>query len=186
MGALFLLVDLSLEVVSSLVLSALVGRHPGDLSLNEETPMPLKVNVGLSKKVGEENYGSRGASVHVEMELDGSLVNDPAKLQERIRQLFGLVRTSVVEELNGTGGPASNGNRSNGHAEAKNGGQTTNVRPATQSQAKAIFAITKSQGIDMTHLLRERYRVDRPEDLSIKEASALIDQLKKSGNGKAG
>ena len=65
--------------------------------------MPLKLNVGASKKVGENNYGSRGASINVEMELDSALVGDPARLQERIRQLFGLVRTSLAEELNGNG-----------------------------------------------------------------------------------
>jgi len=47
--------------------------------------MPLKLNVGLSRKVGDTNYGSRGASVNVELELESSLVGEPAKLQERIR-----------------------------------------------------------------------------------------------------
>jgi len=37
------------------------------------------------------------------MELDSSLAGDPAKLHERIRQLFGLVRTSLTEELTGNG-----------------------------------------------------------------------------------
>jgi hypothetical protein len=65
--------------------------------------MPLKLNVGLSRKVGEANYGSRGASVNVEMELDSSVVAEPGKLQERIRQFFGVVRASLAEELNGNG-----------------------------------------------------------------------------------
>lgn len=149
--------------------------------------MPLKVNVGLTKKVGESNYGSRGASVHIEMELDGSLASEPTKLQERIRQLFGLVRSSVDEELNGANGHSntSGDGAANGAKPPQNGnGSSQAARKATQSQVKAIFAITRSQNVDMSWLLRDRYRVDRAEDLSIKDASALIEHLKKSnGNG---
>src|SRR5207253_2873718 len=77
------------------------------------TRMPLKLNVGASKKVGEANYGSRGASINLELELDANLVSEPSKLQDKIRQLFGLVRTSLAEELN-----AGNGN---GHPDERNG-----------------------------------------------------------------
>ena len=49
--------------------------------------------------------------MNVELELDGALVSDPDKLKERIRQLFGLVRNSVAEELNnGNGSQPTNGN----------------------------------------------------------------------------
>ena len=41
--------------------------------------MPLKLNVGASKKIADQSYGSRGASVNVEMELDSALVTEPAK-----------------------------------------------------------------------------------------------------------
>src|SRR5258705_5676704 len=61
--------------------------------------MPLRLNVGASQKVSDERYGSRGASVNLEIELDSALALDPAKLQERVRQLFALVRQSVSEEL---------------------------------------------------------------------------------------
>ena len=57
----------------------------------------MKINVGLCRKVGASNNGSRGASINLELELDSSLVGDPAKLKERIRPLFGVVRASLVE-----------------------------------------------------------------------------------------
>jgi hypothetical protein len=135
--------------------------------------MPLKVNVGLSKKVGEANYSSRGASVNVEMEFDSTLVSEPGKLQSRIRQLFGLVRTSLAEELNGNkdvGNGTGNG--------PDNGQKAAPARRATQSQVKALYAITKSQRIDLGAWLRRRFHVDRPEDLALKEASQAIDELK--------
>ncbi len=36
--------------------------------------MPLTLNDGLTKEIGLPDYGSVGASCHVEIELDGSLV----------------------------------------------------------------------------------------------------------------
>jgi len=150
--------------------------------------MPLKLNIGLSRKVGEANYGSRGASVNVEIEVDSSLVNEPARLQEKIRQVFGLARASVADELNGTNGHGhasrhdNNGrhNGSNGNGAGHNGanGQRSHAaRRATESQCKALFAITKSQGLKLKEVLRERFHVDKPEELSLKEASQLIDAL---------
>lgn len=70
--------------------------------------MPLKLNVGLSKKVGEANFSSRGASVNTELELESALVDDPTKLKDRVRQVFDMIRASVDEELNGHA-PKSNG-----------------------------------------------------------------------------
>jgi hypothetical protein len=156
--------------------------------------MPLKLNVGLCRKVGETNYGSRGASVHIELELESSLVGEPAKLQERIRQIFGIVRTSLAEELNGNGHSCTGGSAkvTNGAPAATpstgNGSGDTAARPAptsraaTQSQVRAIHAIAKEQGIQLTRLLRGRYQVDRPEELGIKKASELIDSLKSDKN----
>lgn len=145
--------------------------------------MPMKLNVGLSRKMGESNYGSRGANVNVEIEVESALAGDAARLRERIRQVFGLVRDSLAEELgNGTSTsvesqakpePAGNGQQKNGNA----------PRAATQSQVKALFAITKSQGLNLNQLLRERFRIGKPEQLSIREASQLIDELKATREG---
>ena len=47
--------------------------------------MPLHLNVGLSQKVGQPNFGSRGAHVNFEVELEASLVHEPEALREQIR-----------------------------------------------------------------------------------------------------
>lgn len=152
--------------------------------------MPLKLNIGLSKKLGEANYGSRGASVNLELELESALVSEPAKLREKITQAFNLVRSSLAEELNGNGHngqenvPPANHANGNGAANASNQ-RTTPQRAATASQVKAIIAIARSQKLDLKPLLQSRFHISRPDDLSIKEASALIDELK-SDNGRGG
>ena len=136
--------------------------------------MPLKLNVGLSRKVGEANYGSRGATVNLEIELESSLVSQPDQLHDRIRQLFRLAKSSLDEELNGHG---------SGEQESR---ATANGRPATQSQVQAIHAIADRQKTDLMGLLRGRYHIERTEDLSLKDASDLIDYLKGSANGAGG
>jgi hypothetical protein len=147
--------------------------------------MALKVNVGASKKVADQNYGSRGASVNLEVELDAELVKEPARLQEKIRYLFGVARQSLTEELNGHNGhpptndkgngqPKTPANNGNGNGKNGNGGQ----RRATQSQVKAIFAIARNRRIDVAQFLDQRFHVSKPDELSIKEASQIIDELK--------
>ena len=50
--------------------------------------MPMTLNVGHSRKVGEPRYSSRGASVNLQIEVEGNLVNEPQRLRESIRKLF--------------------------------------------------------------------------------------------------
>ncbi len=61
--------------------------------------MPLRTNVGVSRKVSVNSYGSRGASVNLEVELDSSLINDPERFLGRIRQVFRLAQQTIDEEL---------------------------------------------------------------------------------------
>ena len=142
--------------------------------------MPLKLNVGLSRKVGEANYSSRGASVNVELELESGLAQEPDRLQARIQQLFGMARDSVDQELhNGNGQHAANGhaNGSGSHGNA--------VRPATTSQVRALHAIANRQRLDLQQCLG-RFGVTRAEDLTLPQASELIDDLKGQRSGAGG
>jgi hypothetical protein len=141
--------------------------------------MPLKLNVGLSRKVGEANYSSRGASVHVEMELESALVQEPDKFQARIRQLFGMAKTAVDEELRNGHGQTAPGHHGNGHQGAH--GQES--PPATASQARALHAIANKQHLNLEELLWGRFNCGKPEEMSLKQASDLIDELNGRRNG---
>ena len=72
--------------------------------------------------------------------------------------------------------------RTNGSAEAGEvqDERSRTVKPATPNQVKAIVAICRQQDTDLAGLLRQEYEVERPEELSIRQASELIDMLKSS------
>lgn len=133
----------------------------------------LKLNAGFSRKVGEPNYGSRGASVNVELELEGHLVSDTDALTERIRKLFQLARHSVDAELAAPGSPAT---------PAANAQQNSNpqrqARLATASQLRAIRAICQQQDLDPAQQAHQQCGVNDPQELTLREASNLIDHLK--------
>ena len=150
----------------------------------------LKLNAGFSRKVGEPNYGSRGASVNVELEVESNLVSDPDGLMGRIRSLFALAKRAVDAELqngqadtakNTEAGPSSRSPRNNRPAD----GET--IRYATASQVRAIRAICNRQGVDPRQLANDRFRVNDLDELTLREASSLIDELKaEKTNGRKG
>jgi hypothetical protein len=62
--------------------------------------MPLKLNVGVSRKVGLPDYGSVGASCNLEMELDaGLLERDLEGFHARIRGAYVAAHQAVHDEL---------------------------------------------------------------------------------------
>jgi hypothetical protein len=158
--------------------------------------MPLKLNVGASRKVTDNNYGSRGASVNLKIELDTTLVTDPPKLQEKIRHLFQVVRTSLAEELNGGDHHANGRNSPTGNGEhaaadhppvngngAYRGSGNAGPRRSTPSQCKAIYAIARANGIHLGDYLHQRYQTARPNELTLRQASEAIDDLRAFGVG---
>jgi hypothetical protein len=155
--------------------------------------MPAKINVGLSRKVGESNYGSRGGSVSVELEIDSATLSDPAAFRNRVQTLYAMARGSLEEELarseeelpqnlapavvtrEATNAPQqqlASTQRINGQSS-----RPLNGRHATQSQIRAIFAIGKRQQIDPRDLVRQMFHLNSVDELSVREASQLIDQL---------
>lgn len=141
--------------------------------------MPLKLNVGISKKIGLPGYGSLCASCHVEVELiQNSPAADPDGFQQKVKQAFVACRQAVQEELalhqptpsHGSSPPRGPSGQSTGH-----GGQP---RQATASQVRAIEAIAGKLQLDLSAWLQERYGLRLAPELSITQASESIDALK--------
>jgi hypothetical protein len=149
--------------------------------------MPLKLSVGLSRKVGQPDYGSLGASCGVEVELDPMLLRDDLQgFHASVRDAFVACGQAVNDELSRLGSPP--GGRPPVPAEPDNRPRRDAPRPArrtgggggvaTAKQVGAIAALARRNGADLDRLLRDDFGVGRPEDLSLAEASRLIDALR--------
>lgn len=135
----------------------------------------LKLACGLSKKVGEPNYGSRGASVTVEMELDSVTLRQPERLKQHIRCAFDRVREAIEEEL-GRPGPAAGHVGGSESAPARRNG-TNPDRPASSSQLRLLRVLADRRGEELADLVRDRCGKEDPAELTLKQASRLIDEL---------
>jgi len=72
----------------------------------------LKLNTGITRKIGLPDYGSAGASCNLEVELDTSLFHDLEGLHQVVRRAYAACNQAVQDELarldaasNGTGRP---------------------------------------------------------------------------------
>ena len=157
--------------------------------------MPMRLNVGFSKKIGQPDFGSLGASVNLELELDSGVVGDQNRLRHQIRQLFGMAKTSVDQALcdqqRGFQNEAGRDRDMKGHGDAQrtvilnHEGRGLNRRSATQSQIRAIKAIANRQRLSLRPQL-EKFGVCAVEDLGVQQASDLIDDLKAQPAGIGG
>jgi hypothetical protein len=143
--------------------------------------MAITVNVGFSRKVGEPNYGSRGASVHVEVELDRSAMEDGERFQSEIEKIFEQARDAVDRELlrnlsSSSGAQADLDEFS--EATKNQNGRARAPRLATPNQVRAIEAIAQHRGVGLSELFAAEFDAKSAEELTIVEASLLIDRLK--------
>ena len=158
--------------------------------------MAAKLSVGLQKKIGLPNYGSLGASCHVEFEVDPAWIDaDPDRFRRKVHQAYDACHQAVQERLRrekeneGFQIPEfrTPSNKVSVSQESTNSDRTAadsqhrhHTGTVTQNQLRAIFSLARRQRIDPQRLAGERFGVDRIEDLSIREASAMIDELKRN------
>jgi hypothetical protein len=146
--------------------------------LKGESPMP-KMIVGWTQKVGAPNYGSRGAHVTMELEIDWPTVASTDRARDQIVGLFRLARQTVTDELARIG-PAPSGSAPTTLTNGHNIKKTTDgsKRGATANQIRAIRKLSDLLRVDLSETLRSRFAAGAPEELSLTDASALIDELK--------
>jgi hypothetical protein len=155
--------------------------------------MPITLSVGLSQKVGLPDYGSRGASCHVEVELCHDVLDqDAAAFHEKVRSVFANCRQAVQEELarnQSQESPAalpSNGNGSH-HANGHTRPPAANGHRASDKQldyARQLAGQIKGLGVRRIETLANRMFSKPLADLSSLDASGLIDVLKDLKSGK--
>ena len=155
--------------------------------------MSLKLNLGVSRKVGQPDYGSVGASCNLELELDfGLLERDLDGFHARVRSAYVAAHQAVHDELTRLQAPVEAPATSRLRHPVKRStatltatptprlpaGRSRARKPATENQIRAIRSIARRQNADLDRLIRQEFGVEHIEDLSLKQASDLIDTLK--------
>lgn len=164
--------------------------------------MPMTLKVGLNRKLGQPDFGSLGASCDVQLELDGALLfANPDALQEKIRSAYAACERAITAELSRQThqevAPEANGSANGNRRHDRNGHLHRDTRQsppdgprsprrATSSQIRALYAIANRQSLNLTEVLRDRFQLYKAEELSIAQASQLIDELKAAHSGANG
>ncbi len=158
----------------------------------------LKLHAGVSKKVGLPGFSSASASCTIEAELDSSLLHDHEGFQIVVQRAYQSCEKAVEDQIARlTSDEQENANpvkqppeivevrtaptitgASVNRIPTSQFSNQPSPRPATASQVKAIRAIAARRKIDLVGLLRERFGLTTADELGIRQASNLIDELK--------
>src|SRR5579864_3899909 len=162
--------------------------------------MSITVNVGYSEKLGQPDFGSIGASCHIECELDGRLAFDePNQFQTKVRDLYAACVGAVQDELGRRKGAkpepsaaTKNGSRKparNGAARADSSSEPTRAanHRASARQVDYFERLAReipSVGVRRLESLSQQICGKPLAALSSFDASSLIDTLKAIKDGR--
>ena len=146
----------------------------------------LKLNASYSKKVpAGEQFTSQSYHCSVEVELSDAAT--PAQLQAKIRDTFVLVRDSVEAELHGK--PATQPEKAEPRAPSAPSTPSAPPTPskpeaavkASNKQIRFILDLAKAKGMglgEVTGQVQRKFKAESVYDLTRREASKLLDELK--------
>src|SRR4051794_37054108 len=129
----------------------------------------IKISTHLSKKVPIPGTDYSSQQYGASMEIEIADADRPEAIQQRIRQLYGLLAKSVDEQIAAAGHPQDNdsaAHHDNGRPpplsvprpavsqpHQRNGNGKVRGGSATQAQQRALWAICKQQGLDLGEVL---------------------------------
>ena len=167
----------------------------------------IRIHASLSKKIPMPGIEFSSQQFGASLEVELSDADKADVIQTKIQSLYLMLSKAVDDQIGATGfhtgpdpdngqdAPTPHINRlpargqSQAHVQsrtpAQNGNGNGNGKPlvrrgpakATAAQVRAIHAIAKAGKIDLVDFLAN-YNVITPEDLHVKDASRLIDELK--------
>jgi len=154
--------------------------------------MTIKINVGVNKKIGLPDYGSAGSHCNIEIEADNSILDNATQFLQRVHDAYEAARQSVESELahHRPGGGSSPSHHEPEQAPKQeyrnNYAPSGNTSISSPKQQQFIASLVKGvKGLDWRKL--DAYCGTKfgkaCSQLSPKEASALIDDLKAAKNG---
>lgn len=156
----------------------------------------IKLSANLCKKVPIDGMSYSSQSFMAGLEIELSDVADTKQMKERIQEVYALLEESINEQIAGhreAAGPEGScrpaasrePSRSERRPEYRRGNDARGGRdapyPASQAQRKAIGAIANERGMspmELADLIRQEFRKETPESLTLREASRLIGLLK--------
>jgi len=167
----------------------------------------LKLNVGISKKIGLPDYGSLGTTCNVEVEVDGRLIFDDLEaFHQKVRQAYVACAQAVNDELarqqgstsqtesqthdasptdTGSDTPPATPSTTNGNGNVHRNG--TNASGASQKQlnyANELAGQINGLGARRLEALANKMFGKPIAGLSSLDASGLIDTLKAIKEGR--
>ena len=140
----------------------------------------IRLNCGISRKVGQSNFGSKGGSINLEIELPDL---DNNKLRESIQRLFSLAKQSLEDELGSEGQQAQD--KPVVQVSVQPSGQTLQEaitaqgRQATAKQLSFLQNLARTQRRNLEQECEQAYQT-LPERLTSKQASQLIEKWRGS------
>ena len=140
----------------------------------------IRLNCGISRKVGQSNFGSKGGSINLEIELPDL---DNNKLRESIQRLFSLAKQSLEDELGSEGQQAQD--KPVVQVSVQPSGQTLQEaitaqgRQATAKQLSFLQNLARTQRRNLEVECEQAFQT-LPERLTSKQASQLIEKWRGS------